>query len=87
VLDTLSVALIVVEFTTVKVPGASVRPAPSPVNPVAPVKFAPLIVTGTARVPVDGCVAEFGVIEVIVAPCTVNGTVLLVPPGVVTVTL
>jgi hypothetical protein len=86
-LDTLSVALIVVEFTTVKVPGASVTPPPSPVNPVAPVKFAPLMTTGTASVPVDGCVAEFGLMEVIVAPCTVNGTVLLVPPGVVTLTL
>lgn len=83
----MSVALIVVEFTTVKVPGATVRPAPSPVNPVAPVKFAPVITTGTASVPVDGCVAEFGLIDVIVAPCTVKGTVLLVPPGVVTVTV
>jgi hypothetical protein len=46
------------------------------------------MVTGTAKVPVAGWVAEFGLIEVSVAPCTVNGTVLLVPlPGVVTLTV
>src|SRR5579864_4959588 len=87
VLDMLRVTVIVVEFTTVKLVAVTPEPPPSPVNPVAPVKFAPVIVTGTASVPVAGCVAEFGLIEVIVAPCTVNGTVLLVPPGVVTLTL
>ena len=88
VLDMLRVTVIVVEFTTVKFVAVTPEPPPpSPVNPVAPVKFAPVIVTGTASVPVAGCVAAFGLIEVIVAPCTVNGTVLLVPPGVVTLTL
>ena len=87
VLDTLRVAVMVVEFTTVKVPLARVTPPPSPVNPVAPVKFAPVMVTGTASVPVAGCVAEFGLIEVSVAPSTVNGTVLLVPPAVVMLTV
>ena len=81
------VAVMVVEFTTVKVPAASVTPPPSPVNPVAPVKFTPVMVTGTANVPVAGCVAEFGLIEVSVAPSTVNGTVLLVPPAVVMLTV
>ena len=57
VLDTLRVALIVVEFTTVKVPVARVTPPPSPVSVVAPVKLAPVMVTGTASVPVAGCVA------------------------------
>ena len=87
VLDTFRVTVIVVEFTTVKVPAAAVTPPLSPVSPVAPVKFAPVIVTGTARVPVAGCVAEFGLIEVMVAPSTVNGTVLLVPPAVVMLTV
>jgi hypothetical protein len=89
VLDTLRVAVIVVEFTTVKVLIARVTPPPSPVSPVAPVKLAPVMVTGTARVPVAGCVAEFGVIEVSVAPCTVNGTLLLAAaaPATLTVTV
>ena len=91
VLDTLRVTVIVVEFTTVKVPAAAVTPPPppSPVSPVAPVKFVPVMVTGTASVPVAGCVAEFGLIEVSVAPCTVKGTALLVAaaPATVTVTL
>lgn len=81
------VTVIVVEFTTVKVPVATLTPVPSPTNPVAPVKFAPVMVIGTARVPVAGCVAVFGLIDVIVAPCTVNGTVLLVPPAVVILTV
>ena len=38
VLGRLRVTVIVVEFTTVKVPAAAVKPSPSPVNPVAPVK-------------------------------------------------
>ena len=81
------VAVIVVEFTTVKVPVARVTPPPSPVNPVAPVKLAPVMVTGTASVPVAGCVAEFGAIEVSVAPCTVNGTVLLAAAAPATLTV
>jgi len=85
VLGMLRVTLIVVELTTVK--PVAVTPPPSPVNPVAPVKLLPVIVTGTANVPVAGCVAEFGAIEVIVAPCTVNGTVwVLVPDPVLMVT-
>ena len=87
VLDTLRVAVIVLEFTTVKVPAANETPPPSPFNPVAPVRFAPVMVTGTANVPVAGCVAEFGLIAVRVAPSTVNGTVLLVPPAVVMLTV
>lgn len=85
----LRVAVTVVEFTTVKVPAATLRPPPSPVNPVAPVKLAPVMVTGTASVPDAGCVAEFGAIDVIVAPCTVKGLVLLAAaaPATVTVTL
>jgi hypothetical protein len=86
VLATLRVTVIVVEFTTVKLPVATLTPPPSPVNPVAPVKFAPVMVTGTASVPLAGCVAEFGLIAVSVAPSTVNGTLLLVPPPVVMVT-
>ena len=78
--------------STVLVSGAQSVPPQSSQNPTsnpapAPVKLAPVMVTGTASVPVAGCVAEFGVIEVMVARCTVNGTVLLVPPGVVTVTV
>jgi hypothetical protein len=89
VLATLRVAVIVVEFTTVKVPGASDTPPPRPVSPVAPVRFAPVRVTATATVPVAGCVAEFGLIAVSLAPCTVKGTALLAAaaPATVTVTL
>lgn len=89
VLATLRVAVIVVEFTTVKVPGPSVTPPPRPVSPVAPVRFAPVMVTATAAVPVAGCVAEFGLSAVSVGPCTVNGTALLAAaaPATVTVTL
>ena len=88
VLNTLSVTVIVVEFTTVKLPAATLTPLPSPVNPVAPVKFVPVMVTGTASVLVAGCVAEFGLIKVIVGPCTVNGSGLLaaVAPATTTVT-
>jgi TRAP-type mannitol/chloroaromatic compound transport system permease small subunit len=68
VLVMLRVTVIVVEFTTVKVPDAAVTPPLSPVNAVAPVKFAPVMVTGTASVPDAGCVAELGLIEVSVAP-------------------
>jgi hypothetical protein len=88
VLNTLSVTVIVVGLT-VKLPAAALTPLPSPVNPVAPVKFVPVMVTGIATVPVDGWVAEFGLIEAIVGPCTVNGSGLLavVAPATVTVTL
>ena len=89
VLNTLSVTVIVVEPTTVRLPAATLTPLPSPVNPVAPVKFVPVMVTGIATVPVGGWGAEFGLIEVIVAPCTVNGSGLLAAaaPATVTVTL
>jgi len=50
VLETLRVAVIVVEFTTAKVPAASVTPPARPVSPVVPVRFAPVMVTGTASV-------------------------------------
>jgi TRAP-type mannitol/chloroaromatic compound transport system permease small subunit len=68
VLVMLRVTVIVVEFTTVKVPAAALTPVPGPVNAVAPVKFAPVMVTGTASVPDAGCVAELGLIDVSVAP-------------------
>jgi len=84
----LRVTVIVVEFTTVKLVAVTPEPPPpSPVNPVAPVKLAPVIVTGTASVPVAGCVAEFGLIAVIVAPCTVKGTELLAAAAPATVTV
>lgn len=68
VLVMLRVTVMVVEFTTVKDPAAALTPVPNPVNAVAPVKFAPVMVTGTARVPEAGCVAALGLIEVSVAP-------------------
>jgi hypothetical protein len=86
VLAMLRVAVTVVEFTTVKVPAATLTPAPpvrpplSPFSPVAPVRLLPVMVTGTLTVPLAGCVPEVGLIETSVAPWTVNGTVLLVPP-------
>lgn len=62
-----------------------VTPPPDTVTAVAPVRLAPLMVTGT----VVPCNPELGTIEVIVAPCTVNGTELLTAtaPGTVMVTL
>jgi hypothetical protein len=87
VLEMFRVAVMVVEFTTVNVPVASVTPPPSPVNPVALVRFVPVMVTGTANVPVAGCVAEFGLIDVIVAPRTVKGTALLAAAAPTTVTV
>jgi|ERR1700692_245712 len=70
----LRVALIVVEFTTLKVPAATETPPPETVNEVAPVRLVPVRVTGTLvpRTPV------LGAIEVRVGPCTVNVTLLLV---------
>ena len=85
VLETFSVAVMVVEFTTVKLLEASVTPLGSPVSPVAPVRLVPASVIGTVIVPVAGCVAEFGLIEVSVGP-TVKGIVLLAEPAPATVT-
>jgi hypothetical protein len=86
--DTLKVAVMVVELTTLRDPVARVTPAPKPpiVVPVA-VKFVPVRVTGTARVPLAGCVAEFGLREARVGAAgtaIVNGTELVLPIGVVT---
>ena len=53
VLATFSVAVIVVEVE-VRLPVATVTPVPSPVRTVVPVRLVPVIVTGTARVPVVG---------------------------------
>ena len=60
-----------------------VTPVPDTVTSVAPVRLVPVRVTGTVvpRTP------EVGLIEVSVGPCTVNVTVPLVPPGVVTLTV
>ena len=82
------VAVIVVEFTTVK--PLMVVPPPDTLIEVAPVRLLPVKVTGTAVVPVVGCVPELGLIEVSVAPvaaeaATVNVTEAC-PVGVVTVT-
>ena len=52
-LETFSVAEIEVEVE-VRVPAATVTPGPSPVKAVVPVRLVPVIVTGTARVPVAG---------------------------------
>jgi len=83
------VALIVVEFTTVKLTGARLTPPVSPNSPVALVRLVPVRVTGTLMLPLAGCVAEFGEIEVSIGAGrpTVNVTVPLVPPGVVTLTV
>jgi hypothetical protein len=53
VLATFSVAVIVVEVE-VRLPAATVTPVPSPVKAVVPVRLVPVIVIGTARVPVVG---------------------------------
>jgi hypothetical protein len=73
---------------TVIVPATSVTPPPSPVNAVAPVRFAPVKVTGTEVVPVAGRVTAIGLIPDSVAPRTVKATPLLAAkaPGTVTVT-
>jgi hypothetical protein len=86
--ETLNVAVIVIAFTTVSDPVARVTPPPRPpmVVPVA-VKFVPDRVTGTARVPLAGRFAEFGLMEVSVGAggtVTVNGVVPVVPIGVTT---
>jgi len=81
------VAVTVVEFTTVM--PLTVTPVPDTVTAVVPVRLVPVRVTGTARVPLAGCVADVGLIPVSVGPCTVKVTAGLtgvVPIGVVTVT-
>ena len=87
VLAMFRVAVAEVELTTWKVPVATLTPAPSPVSPVAPARLLPVRVTGTLMLPLAGCVAVFGLIEVNVGPTTANVTALLVPPGVLTVML
>jgi hypothetical protein len=81
------VAVAEVELTTWNVPVATLTPTPSPVSPVAPVRLLPVRVTGTLMLPLAGCVAVVGLIEVNVGPTTANVTALLVPPGVLTVML
>lgn len=73
-------ALMVVALVPVTV---QVTPVPDMVTAVAPCRSVPVSVTGTVvpRTPV------VGLIEASVGPVTVNGTVLLVPPGPVTVTV
>jgi hypothetical protein len=85
VLATLKVAVTEVALTGVR--PVTVTPVPDTLIAVAPVRLVPVRVTGTARVPVAGCVAELGLIEASVGPCTVNVTLLLVPPGAVTLTV
>jgi hypothetical protein len=63
-----------------------VTPGPEMVIAVAPLRLLPATLTATVVL----CVPEIGVIEVIVAPCTVNvgaPIVGVVPPGVVTLTV
>ncbi len=74
-----SVAVTVVGFTLAKLVTVMLG-EPGAVTAVAPCRFVPVRVTGTAapRTP------DVGAIEVSVACITVNGTVLLFPPGVVT---
>jgi hypothetical protein len=68
-------------------PATSVRPPPSPFNPVAPARLLPAKVTTMVVEPVAGRVTDNGEIDVSVGPCTVNGTLLLGGvPGLVTVT-
>ena len=61
----------------------TLTPTPETVTEVAPVRPVPAKVTFTC-VPRD---AEAGLIDVSVAPRTVNGSVVLVPPGVLTLRL
>ncbi len=80
-----NVAVTVVEFPTATL--LTMTPLPDTVTAVAPARFVPVRVTGTSIDPVAGRVAELGEIERSVGPTTVNVTVLLVPPGVVTLTV
>jgi len=73
--------VIVVLFTTVR--PLTVTPVPDTVTAVAPVRLVPVRVTGTLA----PCVPIEGAIVVSVGPWTVNVTVLVVPPVVVTLTL
>jgi len=76
-----NVAVTLVELTTVR--PLTVIPVPETLIAVAPVRFAPVRVTGTAvpRMP------AFGLIEVRLGPAVmVKNTLLLTPLGVVTVT-
>ena len=77
------VAVAEVALTAWKVPVTTLTPTPSPVSPVAADRLVPVRVTGTLMLPLAGCVAAFGLIEVNVGP-TVNVTVPVVPIGVVT---
>ena len=76
-----NVAVTLVELTTLMFDTET--PAPPTVMFVAPVRFVPVRLTST-DVPRD---PETGLIDVSVAPLTVNGRVPLFPPGVVTRTL
>ena len=69
-----NVAVICESFTTVKL--LTVKLAPSPLRPVAPVRSVPLRVIGTL-VPAT---PEVGLIEVVVAPVTVKARVFVNPP-------
>jgi hypothetical protein len=75
------VAVTVVSFTTARLP--TVTPVPDTLIAVAPVRPRPVRVTGTLvpLTPVGGAM------ELSVGPVTVKVTVLLVPPGVVTLTV
>jgi hypothetical protein len=75
------VAVTVVSFTAVN--AVTVIPVPDTFKDVAPVKPVPLSVTGTL-LPRS---AEFGLIDESTSLVTVKVTVLLVPPGVVTLTV
>jgi hypothetical protein len=83
VVEIARLAVTVVSLTTFRVPATSVTPVPSPVKPVVPFRLDPANITGSTAVPRS---PVFGLIEVSVGPCTVKGTVLLVPPTVVTLT-
>src|SRR5215469_8650354 len=80
VLGMLRVAVTEVELTALKL--VTVIPVPaSPFRPVAPFRLVPVIVTATAKLPLAGCVALSGLIEVTVAPSTEKGTELLAAPA------
>jgi hypothetical protein len=86
--ETVAVPEITKLAVAVAPPGATTMlftemPEPVTVIPVAPVSALPVRVTGTVlpRMPV------IGAIEASVGPVTVNGTVMVVPPGVVTLTV
>jgi hypothetical protein len=70
---------------------AQVTPLADTFTAVAPVRLVPVRVTPTFLLPMVGCTADVGEIEVSVGAgtdaSTVNVWVLLVPPGVVTLTV